>query len=343
MPFLQREVHPSFSDDLKWRENPRPPGDGRWRLNRTFWMQTTLRHWIRHGDFDVCHFTNAVAPLWCGCPYVVTIHDVGPWRYPQYHYLQRLLSVRPFVPHVVRRAKAVVTDSKSVKDELVQLFRLPEHKVRVVYPGVSPQFASVPALNELARAQRTYGLPDRFILAVGTLEPRKNLVRLLDAYAALVTEAAGRGIGLVIAGSEGWKSRPTMEALSRLDSRLPVLLLGHVPDRTLVSLYHLATVLAFPSLYEGFGLPVVEAMTCGTPVLTSRQGALAEIAGEAAELVNPGRVDSITEGLLRIVGDEQRAAELRCRGLERARSFSWDRAGEEIRDLYQEVITGSIS
>ncbi len=341
VPFLHRGVHPSFDEDLSGRELPSPDAF-RWGANRTLWMQTRLRRRIRSEGFDICHFTNAVAPLRCPSPYVVTIHDTGLWRHPEYHYLLRLASIRPLVPHVVRHARAVVTVSRSVKDELVELLHVPEHRVRVVHQGVSPHFSVRPTADDLERTRRRYGLPDRFVLAVGALEPRKNLVRLLEAYEALSAEPEGRDLGMVIAGPEGWKSGPILATVARLEDRLPISLLGPVPDRALVSLYHLATVLAFPSLYEGFGLPVVEGMTCGTPVVTSRRGALAEISGGAAELVDPERVDSIAGGLLRVVGDDARAAALRGLGFERAREFTWDRAAEEIRNLYDEVTSGAV-
>ena len=339
VPLLQRPVHPSFAESRVGDGQGYPcPPTGPWsRLNRTVWMQTKLRRVIRDGGFDLCHFTNGVAPLGCRCPYVVTVHDAGLWLHPEYHYLRRLVSLGPLVPHVLRRARAVVTVSATVKEELLGLFRLPASKVRVIPQGVSPHFATRPSTGELSSIRSAYGLPERFILSVGVLEPRKNLVRLLEAYTIVNEEHVGRNVGLVLVGRWGWKCRPLRDALSRLDSRMPVRVLGPVSDRALLSLYHLATVLAFPSLYEGFGLPVVEAMTCGTPVLTSGTGALAEVSGDAAELVDPRRVESIAEGLRRILDDGDRAAELRRRGIERARSFTWSRAARAIRSLYLEV------
>ena len=177
---------------------------------------------------------------------------------------------------------------------------------------------------------------------MGALEPRKNLVRLLDAYTALAAEPAGHGVGLVIVGPTGWKYQPILDAVSRVSRRNPIFLLEPVSTEVLVALYHLATVLAFPSLYEGFGLPSVEAMMCGTPVVTSGRGALAEIAGDAAEFVDPLRVESISEGLLRVLDDAEHAADLRRRGLVRARDFCWRRAARETRALYAEISGGTV-
>jgi len=342
VPLLHRELHPSFVEDFGNDVLPRATRGIRRRLNRTLWMQTALRSRIRSEGFDICHFPNSVAPLWCRCPYVVTIHDAGLWLHPEYHYLRRLLALRPLIPHSAHRAAAVVTVSQSVKRELVEVLRLPEAKVRVIHPGISPSFAATPSRDELERVRKRHGLPERFVLVVGALEPRKNLVRLLDAYTALAAEPAGHGVGLVIVGPAGWKYQPILDAVSRVSRRNPIFLLEPVSTEVLVALYHLATVLAFPSLYEGFGLPSVEAMMCGTPVVTSGRGALAEIAGDAAEFVDPLRVESISEGLLRVLDDAERAADLRRRGLVRARDFCWRRAARETRGLYAEISGGTI-
>jgi glycosyltransferase involved in cell wall biosynthesis len=341
VPLIHREMHPSFAEDFGPGAHPsRAHGISR-RPNRTLWMQTTLRRKIRSEGFDVCHFTNSVAPLRCSCPYVVTIHDAGLWLHPEYHYLRRLLALRPLIPTSAHGAAAVVTVSHSVGQELVEVLRLPEARVRVIHQGVSASFAVPPSEHQLGRIRADYGLPERFVLVVGALEPRKNLVRLLEAFAALAAEPGGRGVGLVMVGPAGWKYRPILEAVSRMKRRHPIFLLEPVSTEVLVALYHLATVLAFPSLYEGFGLPLLEAMTCGTPAVTSGRGALAEIAGGAAELVDPLCAESISEGLLRVLDDEGRAADLRERGLARARDFSWDRAARETRDLYEEISAGA--
>jgi glycosyltransferase involved in cell wall biosynthesis len=337
VPLLQRDVHSAFEGELGLAAGFRTARGLSRRVNRAVWMQTALPRRIRSEGFDLCHFTNSVAPLRCACPYVVTVHDAGLWLHPEYHYVRRLLAQRPLVPPSVHRAAAVVTVSHSVKEELIEILRLPESRVKVVYQGISRAFAATPSRLELERVREHHGLPDRFVLTVGALEPRKNLVRLMEAFEAVAAEPAGRGVALVIVGPAGWKNQPIRDMVSRLGRRHPIFLLGSVSTEALVALYHLAAVLAFPSLYEGFGLPLVEAMTCGTPVVTSGRGALAEIAGDAAELVDPLRIDSIAEGLLRVLADEERAADLRARGLRRARDFSWARAARETRALYAEA------
>jgi len=323
-PLLHRAVDPSFRCEP---ETLNIGGVGKlasaWvPVNKTVWMQTMLPWGVRRRRLDVCHFTNGVAPLRLACPIVVTIHDTGLWRYPQFHYWKRILSMRPVVSRVARRAAAVITVSESVKKEVVELLGVRPERVHVVYSGVGSHFRRLEsdAVGEAVRRQ--HNLPERFVLVVGSIEPRKNLVRLLRAYARLRQRPSLRDVGLVFVGELGWKYEPILEE-ARLLGDAPVRFVGRVDDASLVAMYNLASVLAFPSIYEGFGLPILEAMACGTPVLTSNSGAMAEVAGDAAELVDPLSEESIARGLRSVLDDVTHAAKLRRRGLVRAQSFSW--------------------
>jgi len=337
VPLLYRDVHPSFAAELRGSPVAFRPEGGRWPMNSVAWMHWALRRRVRRSSFDVCHFTNSAAPWQLDCPYVLTIHDAGLWLHPEHHPARRLLALRPVVPRAARRADAVITVSHAVKEELVEVLGLAEDKVRVVHPGVSPRFHRVPLPEELARTRQSCRLPERFVLCVGALEPRKNLLGLLAAHATVTSEPALRDVGLVFVGPLGWKNAPFERAIAGRGPGAPVRVLGPVDGATLVALYHLAAVLAFPSFYEGFGLPVVEAMACGTPVVTSNRGALAEVAGDAAELVDPTRVDGIAAGLRRVLEDPRHREALRQRGTRRARAFTWERAAEQTRAIYAEI------
>jgi glycosyltransferase involved in cell wall biosynthesis len=179
-------------------------------------------------------------------------------------------------------------------------------------------------------------LPPHFLLYVGTIEPRKNLVRLLEAFAELWH---GKAIPhhLVMAGQRGWKDEAVFAAIERLDVREAVRYLGYVPQEQLIPLYNLADAFVFPSLYEGFGLPVVEAMACGLPVITANGSALVEVAGEAAELVDPHAVGSIADGLYRVLTQPERRAELRHCGLARAAAFSWTASARQTAEVYRQI------
>ena len=291
------------------------------RANKTLWMQTLLPWQLLNDHLDTCHFTNYVASLWTPCPTVVTVHDMTVWLYPQYHYPRRLVAMRPIIPLVVRRAKAVIAVSHATKRDLVRILNIPEAKVHVVHSAPAPHFQPLAAGVDREALRRQLGLPEQYILHVGTIEPRKNLVRLVEAFACL--RAAGAPQHLLFAGPRGWKSEPVYATVEQLGMGSAVHFLGHVPDESLVAMYNLADVVAFPSLYEGFGLPLVEAMACGTPVVTSGRGALREIGGQAAEFIDPESVDSLAGGLRRVLADAQRAQELKVRGLAQAALYSW--------------------
>lgn len=312
------------------------------RLNKTVWMQAVLPWVLLHRDIDICHFTNGVVSLWTPCPAVVTIHDLTLWLFPQYHYSRRILAMRPFISLAARRATAIIAVSQATKADITRILGVEECKVHVIHEAPSPHFRRLSSDAVLQAARQSYDLPGRFLLYVGTIEPRKNLVRLLEAFARL-QKVESRRYTLVFAGGRGWKDEAVFAAVERLELGPFVRFLGYIPAQDLVALYNLADALAFPSLYEGFGLPIVEAMACGTPVVTSPNGSLREVAGDAAEFVDPTAVDSITDGLRRVLSDPSRRAELRSLGLERAAAFTWERAAQKTLNLYKDTYAATTS
>ena len=312
----------------------RPPAP-----NKTLWMQLLLGRQLRGAGLDLCHFTNNVAPLRLPCPYVLTIHDMTLWLFPAYHPLRRLAAMRPLIPLVARRAAAVITVSHSAKEDIVRLLGLPPEKVTVIYEAPEQTFFQDVPQAGLADVRQTYDLPEQFLLHVGTLEPRKNLVRLLEAFAILRHKRAIPH-HLVLAGKKGWQFEAIFTAVESLDLREAVHFLDYVPNDSLAAIYHLADALVFPSLYEGFGLPLVEAMACSTPVLTSPRGALREIAGEAAVFLDPESSASMAETIRDTVVDRVRLAALGVRGRAHARRFSWEKTAEQTRRVYRQVLAG---
>jgi glycosyltransferase involved in cell wall biosynthesis len=306
-------------------------------LNKTIWMQCILPFQLARLGLNVSHFTNSVAPLFSSCPTVVTIHDMTLWMFPKYHYGLRLLSMRPFVPLVARRAAAIIAVSKSTKQDIVRILGVPAEKVHVIYEAPSASFCPM----DRERARRTlhnhWPVPERFVLYVGTIEPRKNLVRLLQAFAQL-WHGGAVAHRLVIAGQRGWKEEPVFQSIERLGLQDAVVFLGYVPHEVLVALYNLATALVFPSLYEGFGLPVIEAMACGTPVVTSRNGSLDEVSGGAAEFIEPTSVESIATALRYVLNDTNRQEELRQQGFAHASQYTWESTAKQTQNLYRQVI-----
>jgi glycosyltransferase involved in cell wall biosynthesis len=321
-----------YPNEYQWSgNNPHP------RMNRTLWMQAVLPMQLSRLKPDVAHFTNSTAPLAVPCPMVLTIHDMTLWLMPQYHPALRLAAMRPIIPLVARRAAAVITVSESARADVIRILRLPPERVHVIYEAPAPDFRPLAPDAMLDEVRAKYNLPPRFLLYVGTIEPRKNIVRLLEAFADLRRRDA-IDHELILVGSRGWKDQDVYGAIERLNLAGCVRFLGHIPIADLVAVYNLAAALVFPSLYEGFGLPVIEAMACGTPVITSRMGSLQEVAGDAAEFVEPLDVASIRDAICRVVTDPTRAAALRERGLARAACFSWQRVAEQTRQIYETVI-----
>src|SRR5436190_321443 len=244
-----------------------------WRLPRMLWMQTQAPRILRRANVDVVHFTNGMVPLASPVPTVVTIHDMSLTLYPRYHPARRVLLNRPLVDIAARRADAIITVSQSAKRDIVRLYHLPPDRVHVVHEAAAPAFRPIHDSLERERVRRRYGLADRFILYVGTIEPRKNLPNLIAGFAKR-HKCGDLPHQLVCAGPYGWLSRDIEELIERLEVEDALRFTGYVPFADLPALYSLAEMFVFPSIYEGFGLPVVEAMACGTPIVTGHVAAL---------------------------------------------------------------------
>ena len=301
------------------------------------WMQFMVPGILRSVGADVAHFTNGVIPLASRIPAVVTIHDMSLTLFPRYHPLRRVLLHRPLVDQAAARAGAIITHSASAKRDIVRLYGVDPARVHVVHLAAASEFRRVDDAARLEGVRRQYDLPARFILYVGTIEPRKNLPRLLSAFSARYRRGDLQH-QLVCVGPYGWRARDLGRRQTTPEFGREVRFLGYVPVADLPALYSLSDLFVFPSLYEGFGLPVVEAMACGTAVLVGRNGALTEVGGDAAEVVNPLDEEAIGEAMVTLARDDAKRAELARRGLQRAHEFSWERAARETLDVYQEVV-----
>jgi glycosyltransferase involved in cell wall biosynthesis len=277
------------------------------------------------GPLDIVHAPDFVLPP-TGARTLLTVHDLTFLVRPECAEagLRRYLSRA--VPRALRRADMILVDSQATADDLARLLGVSGPRVRLLYPGVDPRFRPLPpAETEPVRAQ--LGLPEQFLLFVSTIEPRKNLVRLIEAFARL----DALGLHLVIAGRKGWLYEEVFAAVERAGVAGRVRFLDFVDDGQLPALYNLARAFVYPSLYEGFGLPALEALACGTPVVTAGVSSLPEVAGDAAELVDPLSVDSIAGGIARALADPGRLA---AAGPLQARRFSWAAAANELVACY---------
>jgi glycosyltransferase involved in cell wall biosynthesis len=315
-----------------------PWGDKPWRL-RVLLSQMTRRSQDRlFPGIDLFHATDHLLPSLARMPSVFTLYDLTYLLTDTHATLNRLF-LTLMMPRFLRNADAIIAISESTRRDMLHHYQVDQTKVRVIYGGVTPRFrTSLP--DEIAQVRRGHNLPEHFILSVGTIEPRKNLVRLLEAYRSL--RDRGSQISLVIAGRRGWRSEHFFQRLQELGLTDEVTLLGLFPDAELPALYSAADVFVFPSLYEGFGLPVLEAMACGTPVIASNTSAIPEIAADTGILFDPYDTRGLTEAIVRVLDNAELRAEMRANGLERARRFTWQKTAEATLDLYRSVLQRQI-
>ncbi len=302
-----------------------------WR--RILWEQLAVPELVRRQGLDLWHATVNVAPVAGRCPAVVTVHDLSFLRYPEAFPVLQRLYLRTQVLRSLRAARRVIAVSAATGQDVMALAGLPAERIDVVPNGVDAAFGVAPAAEVAAfRARR--GLPERYILHLGTLEPRKNLVRLVRAFGR-VRVADLADVKLVLAGGKGWDYANIYQEVSRLGLEAEVVFAGYVADEELPWWYRGAAVFAYPSLMEGFGLPVLEAMACGVPVVTSNVSALPEVAGEAALLVDPTDEEALAEALRAVLSDGGLARELGVEGRRRAVRYRWERTAEETAAVYR--------
>jgi glycosyltransferase involved in cell wall biosynthesis len=268
---------------------------------------------------------------------VLTILDLSVLRFPQFFRPWFRHYARVVLPRVAQSADAIIALSCAAKADIVQALAIPEERVTVIPTGVDPSFKALAQSPRALEVRQRYELPDAFVLTVGSMEPRKNLPRLLEAIQRLRRDRDTAKVVLVHVGPAGWLADDlprTVQALGLADA---VRFLGYVPREDLAALYGLARVFAYPSLYEGFGLPIIEAMACGCPVVTSNLSSLPEVAGDAATLVDPGSAEEIAGAIADLWTDEARRRTLASRGRARAACFTWQRTARETGAVYEAV------
>jgi glycosyltransferase involved in cell wall biosynthesis len=285
--------------------------------------------------FVPAHVLPLGAPLRPRMRALVTIHDLGYLRFPEAHTPAHRLYLRLSTLWSARAATGVIAVSAATRADLIRLAGVPPEKIAVVHHGLSPRFRPVEDAAAIATAQARYSIGGEYFLYVGTIQPRKNLLRLIEAFAQILRiadanlQSAIGNLQLVIAGKKGWLTEAIERRAAELGVADRVHFAGYIADDDLPALLSGALAFVFPSLYEGFGMPVLEAMACGAPVLTSTTSSLPEVAGDAALLVDPEDTAAIAAGLARLANDAALRAGLRARGLARAATFTWDRCAEE--------------
>jgi len=296
-----------------------------------------LTYDLRRHPVDVLH-VQYTAPPFCPAPVVATIHDLAFEHMPETFTRRGSLQLKLTVRRTARRAAKIATVSEYSRQDILRTYKIPPEKITVTYNGIESHFTEqTESEAETKDVRQRFGIEGDFLLAVGSLQPRKNLVRLIRVYSQLRSENPDFAPQLVIVGRKLWLADEIFAEIRQQRWADDVILTGYVPDQDLPKLYRAATAFVYPSLFEGFGLPPLEAMACGTPVLTSNVSSLPEVTGEAALLIDPKNESELAAALLRITDDHNLRAQLRRRGIEQAKKFTWRTAAETTLQLYLEA------
>jgi glycosyltransferase involved in cell wall biosynthesis len=322
-------------------------------------LQVALTHWASlpedrfFAGSDIFHATDHLLPHFSRLRSVFTLHDLSFLHFPRTHTALNRWYLTLMMPHFLKKADRIIAVSEATKKDAVRFCGVKEETVRVIHEGVSASFQPASA-QAIIECRRKYRLPERFILFVGTIEPRKNLEALLDAH-ELLKRRSCQGLepegvtnrhrtsppermALVIAGPKGWLGSDCTRRLGDLQRQGDVTLLGLVDDDDLPALYSTAELFAYPSLYEGFGLPPLEAMACGTPVVCSRTSSLPEVVGDAALVVPPSDEEALASAIWEVLLNQELRQQMREQGLRQAALFSWDKAARETLSVYRELV-----
>ena len=329
--FLQRRQHMALKEAIPFEivENSAFP----YGVYRRIWNFLPVDYESFFGQADITHFFNYCVPPRIHGKVITTIHDMTYFRYPETMSKANILRLRDGLDYSIQRSSLIVTSSEFSKKEIVELCRVPECSVAVVYPAVD-------ADGKMCRDKGLFerlGIRGDYLLFVGAIEPRKNLVRLLRAFDCLIKRDK-IDFQLVLCGGNGWNSEDFFKTLKHIESRKKVILTGYLPAGERNALYANARAVVFPSIYEGFGMPVLEAMHWETPVICSNVASLPEVAGDAACYVDPFSEESIAEGIFRVITDELYSRELAEKGVQRLRMFSWDDSAQKLINLYKMLV-----
>lgn len=310
-----------------------------WRLRVLLSSYANIPMDSLFGDTDVFHATDHLLPTLRRMRSVFTLYDLSFLTYPETHLPLNRWFLRLMMPRFLRFADAIICISQHTRADAVRFYGVDDSKTSVIPLGVDTRFCLAQDLVTLGAVRARYNLPGHFILFASTIEPRKNLVTLLEAYKVL--RAEGRNEKLVVVGRKGWRYEATFMRLRELGLENQVVFLGSVPDEDLPAIYSAADVFVYPSLYEGFGLPPLEAMASGCPVICSNTSSLPEVCGDAALLIPPTDVSALASALQRVLDEPVLREDLRARGLRQSAKFSWEVTAKKTLDVYRTVAEAS--
>lgn len=307
------------------------------KLFRFFWSQALLPLESKIRRIDLLHTLADISPFAFGGKKLLTVQDISflilPQTIPRSQYFYSLR----FLPYAARKADRIITPSQCTKQDLLERLSLPEEKIRVIHHAVDSLFRPLEKKTSLKKIKEKYGIERRFLFCLSSLVRRKNLERLIRAHHHLREQGKIDHI-LIISGRKGWGFfKEIFKVVDELKAKKEVIFTGYLTEEDRILFYNGADLFIYPTLYEGFGLPILEAMGCGTPVITSNTSALPEIAGDAALFIDPYRVDDIASRIQQLLEDTGLYDELRNKGLERVKAFSWEKTARQTLEVYQEI------
>ncbi len=306
------------------------------RFMRIFWEQFWLAKEIQYNNVDVFHGPSFLAPFSKKCKYTITIHDLSFFKYPESFTMENKLYFKFFLKKSVNNADIIIADSESTKKDIMQYFNILDEKIKVIYLGVGEKYKRITNVAKLNTIRTKYALPEKFLLFTGVLSPRKNLERTIEAFHHLKKNNFPHKF--VIVGKKGWLYSPIFEKIKQLDLQDKIIFTDYIDEEDLPYLYNLADLFVLASLYEGFGLPILEAMACGCPVVTANTSSMPEVAGDATLLVNPLSIEEIKNAMEKILTDKRLREELINKGFEQAKKFSWKNTAEETLKVYKNLM-----
>lgn len=295
---------------------------------------------LRHG-LHLLHSTDFIPPLYSPIPSVITVHDLAFLHWPNF-LTKDSAAYYGQIDRAVRHARHIIVPSESTKNDLIGILGTPDKKISVIYEAPNPSFRPLPVEETRRAVTAQFNIPESYIFFISTIEPRKNVNGLLTAFRHLIDKYNIGETGLVLAGSKGWLYEETMELVQKLQLENKTFFLDRVTDEDLHQLYVGARMHIHPAKYEGFGLPPLEAMACGTPTIVSNVSSLPEVVSDAALLVDPNDTEEIAVAMHRLLTDQELYTELRDKGLKRANCFNWELAARSTMDVYRKVLYNTV-
>lgn len=312
----------------------------RQRLLRLFWEHICLSYEIKKNNVDIFHGPAFFVPIWKpkDCKYVITVHDITFVKYPKAFTFGTKLYYQFLFPRSLQLADVVITDSESTKKDIIEYYGVKEEKIKVIYLGISDVFLKKQSKEKIKAVKEKYSLPEKYLLFTGVLSPRKNVETIVSAFNQIKKEPHFSNHKLLIVGRKGWLYEGIFAKVKRLHLEQEVFFIDYICEDDLPVIYFLAEIYLFPSLYEGFGLPILEAMVSGCPVITSNISSMPEVAGDAALLINPLNVEELVVAIKKIHENPEIRKKLLEKGRLQIKRFSWEKTAEETRNIYLQLV-----